>query len=314
MSYIPIFARLTKGTMKNIKIALALTILFGVSTQVLAQGLHFGIRAGINYAEYLGPKETNEKYTLNNGFHFGLNVEYAFDDIVSLKGEFMYIQNGTKQKYEGPSYYFFNIDRASHPEVDPGQRVLIEDDLSLDLNVSNAYVGIPITAHFRTLDKWDIYGGAYVNFMVSSIGQGILEFGGTDTLTINHQFQQGLDHNYRSDIGGPSDFPAYTNNRPILLISDDFDTFTQSIAGSYYQFPEKTANAFRGIDYGVVAGVNYFLNPGLYLGLRAELGLRDITDNRMDRSLGAINADESLIFRDDYDRHFGLNLSLGFRF
>lgn len=296
--------------MQKIKIVLATFFIVGLWSQVVSQGLHFGIRAGVNYAQYLGPQEANETYKLNNGFHFGMNVEYSLNDIVSIKTEFMYIQNGTKQEYDGESYYFFQQD----PPVQDVDRILIKDNLNLDLDISNAYIGIPITAHFRTLDKWDFYGGVYFNFMVSSIGRGMIEFGGDDSETIDHQFIQGLDYNYRRDIAGTSGFPGYANNRFIRLISDGIDSQVIRFAGAYYQYEEKPANAFRGIDYGAVAGANYFLNPGLYLGLRVEYGLRDITDDRVDRSLININADNSLLLRDDNDRHLGLNLSLGFRF
>lgn len=295
--------------MQQLRIIVLSLCMMGMLGSMTGQGLHFGIRAGLNYSKFLGPLEkegADERFKLNNGFHFGMMIEYEVSDIVSFRTELLYTQNGNKQKYDGTSYYRFPIGVSGELT-----RVSVIDSVDIDLDISNAYVSIPITAHFRTLEKWDIYGGAYVNFMVSSIGRGILRFGGSDTLTIDHQFQQGLNYNYRTDteVG----FRSFGNSN-IGIRANGLDVNLPSFVGAYYQHDEKNGNAFTSVDYGLVAGINYFLNPGLYIGLRCEYGMRDITNDRMDRSLRSLNDDNTFQFRDDDDRHLGFNISLGFRF
>lgn len=58
----------------------------------------FGIRAGLNYTKFSGPLEqgVNETNSLSNGFHFGVNYAYKFADRLSVKGELLYTQIGTK--------------------------------------------------------------------------------------------------------------------------------------------------------------------------------------------------------------------------
>lgn len=61
-------------------------VISGISAQ------SFGIRAGLNYTSFSGPLEegVNEKYSISDGFHFGVNYAYKFADDFSLKGELLY--------------------------------------------------------------------------------------------------------------------------------------------------------------------------------------------------------------------------------
>lgn len=291
--------------MQRLKVLLFSFVLMSISGTIIGQGVHFGIRAGLNMSQYIGPSEedADDRFALNNGFHFGMMVEYELNDFLALRTEIMYTQNGTKKQYDGTSYYLFPINN--------GSRIPVIDSLDLDISISNAYISIPLTLHLRTLEKWEFYGGAYANFMISSIGRGILNFGGSDEETIDHQFQQGLNYNYRKDdVESAITFGNYL----IELRANGVDSDVPAFVPAYYNYDSKRGNAFTNIDLGLTAGLNYFLNPGLYIGLRVEYGLRDITNNDMDISYRSLAEDNTLIFRDDDDRHLGFNLSLGFRF
>lgn len=284
------------------KILIVISILFWAGFLV-GQGYYIGIRAGTNYTKFNGPSEmgAREEFKTANGIHFGLGLGYKLNDLMSIKTEIMYTQNGSKYEFEGDSYYPFLLSDGVF---------IVYDSLDLKMDISNAYLHVPLTFNIQTLGKYEFYGGAYVNFMISPIGTGILKFGGRSKDSENHQFEQGQDHRYFSDRAGES--APFAGQ--IFIIVDERDVNIPSLVGGYYNFSNKVANTYHTIDFGLVGGFNYYLNRGLYLGLRVEYGLRDVTNNRMDVSRTTLNLDESYVFREDNDRHIGLNLSLGFKF
>lgn len=290
---------------------------FFVFTLFFAQSIdaqmHFGIRAGLNYSKFLGPSEEDvvDEFNVSGGFHFGLNFLYDLNEFVSIGTELTYTQNGSKQKYQGDSYYVFN--------TETNNRFVVRDSSVINMNYSNAYIHIPLTINVRTLEKWEFYGGGYINFLVSPLGTGSWRFGTSnisDTERLYHTFDQGQDHRYGSDQAGQfnarsAGINLQVNNQIISL---------PSLVGGYYLFPSgiddptKPGKRFATIDVGLTAGINYFINRGLYIGLRGEYGLSDLTNNDVDYSYKDVNADGSLIFKEDKDTHFGINVSLGFRF
>jgi hypothetical protein len=267
---------------------------------VKAQGLNFGIRAGLNYASFLGDKTPEESRGLTNGFHFGINVGYELNDLFFLRGEILYTQQGTSYEYSGDGYYIFNT-------LTDG-RFVIQDSTNVKLDISNAYVSIPLTAHISALEKWEFHAGAYVSFLVSPIGAGTLRFGSREN--VNHIFEQGLNFNYRSDEPAESNIFA----QPILLIVNGQDASVPDLVGAYYLFQEDRGNFINKLDYGITGGVSYFLNRGLYVGLKGWYGLKDITNNAVDYSLSRLNPDGSFQYSDDFDRNLNIDVSIGFKF
>ena len=289
--------------MKRFHIILISVLAFStlMTSKAYSQDLLFGIRAGLNYAKILGPAQEGvvETNAFNNGFHFGITVGYQMNEFISFRSEILYVQNGTKYKYEGESYHVFNI--PSNP------RYAVFDSSKLNLDVSNAYVSLPLTIHIRTLDRWEFHAGVYGSILVSPIGAGKLRFG-TD---INYEFEQGQDHDYDSDLAGML-FNPFIND--ILLIVNGEDSAVRSIANAYDQYVVKDGNKYNKFDYGITGGISYYLNRGLFLGLKFDYGLKDLTNNRMDRSLKELGPDGEFILREDFDRNFGFHVSLGFTF
>lgn len=281
-------------------------VLFSIlCLQGMAQDYNIGVRAGLNYSKFQGPSEegVTEKFSLASGFHFGFSFTYNLNEFLGLRTELAYNQAGSKYKYEGDSYYIFrNSERVPTPTQ------IVYDSSRFNLDVSNAYFSIPLTLHLRTLEKFEFYGGGYVNFLISSIGAGNLRFGSDEFP--QHTFTQGNNHNYKSDVAGGVGQGA----GQVLVLANGVRKPEYSQVGAYYFQTTKEGNLYKSVDYGLIAGVAYYLNPGLYFGLRANFGLRDITNNLMDISRKELDENDGFILKSDDDRNLDIQLSIGFKF
>lgn len=261
----------------------------------------FGVRAGLNQSTLLGPSLGAEDYSFSTGFHFGISYSYNFSDVLALRSEIAYIQNGFNYNYEGDG--FFILRTAETTVYEKG---------SVELNIDNSlgYISLPVVLNAKINRKWQVNGGVYMNFLVSPIGQGQLRF-------VSHEnpedivFRQQQDYQYFNDEarGG-------TNGRltPIGVIVDGEVVNINRFAGAYYQHGEKNGNLINGFDFGLTAGIDYFINKGFYIGLSFDYGLLDVTNNNVDYQRDALNDDNTLNFSDDRDTHLGLKASIGFRF
>lgn len=267
----------------------------------------FGVRAGLNFDTYSGPQENaGESYGIGGGFHFGINYSYHVSDLFSMVFEIGYTQNGTSYKYQGDSYFIIREEDLTVWE--PGTR-------DMELGISNGYIMLPVLANYRVSDKFEVFGGAYANFLVSptASGQFLFESSNVREEKFNDiRFIQSLDYSYGSDealegirINGQRDIGVYINGEEVYF---------PKIAGAYYQAAEKRASLINSIDAGLITGFNYFINRGFYAGLRFEYGLTDITDDRADVSISELDENNQLIYRADNDTHVGVNVSIGFRF
>ena len=269
--------------------------------QLNAQDFDFGIRAGLSYSKFVGPTDNHgmESYSFNGGFHFGVNFRYNFSKFFSIQTEFLYNQNGNKYDFSGVGYYIF-------PGAGDGRASVI-DSSWVSYKNSNAYLTFPFTAHIRTLEKWEFFGGAYVGFLVSPVATGDWIFG---EVGADHAFDQLIDYNFNKDEVG--EFNVFSNTIAIIVNGENYDL--PRIVGAYFFYEQKPANRLKSVDLGLTGGISYYLNPGLYLSVRADYGFTDITNNNVDISLSQLNSDGSFIYQEDKDSHFGLHFSLGFKF
>lgn len=291
--------------MKITKLLFAFVLAF-VSITIQAQT--FGVRAGLNYSTFLGPTESSdntiEKYGISNGFHFGLSYAYDFTDLFSLRSEIVYIQNGSSYELDGDSYYI--IRQVNKTTIEKGT-------VDYDLNISNAYISIPIMANYRINRKWEIFGGPYVNMLIGPTGRGKLRFESYDRPN-DITFRQSLDFNYGSDDDRQIFGYSPSSSDDIGIRVDGEDISLRRFAGAYTRQGTKTGNKFNFLDIGLTAGAHYFLNRGFFVGFQVDFGLVDLTNNDVDFSLKDVNPDNSFQFSDDKDTHFGLHASFGFRF
>lgn len=273
---------------------------FTFSLSISAQS--FGIRAGLNYTKFSGPLEqgVSERFSLANGFHFGVNYAYKFADDLSIKGELLYTQIGTKYNYEGESFYKIPIGNAFSYEK--GRSVI-------EMKISNAYISIPVTFQWQASKKLELFAGGYVSYLVGPKGNGTIYFEQSDSLF----FKQSLIHNYSSDAAGgiatsTTGASIWLDGKVITLARD---------AGAYYNLlaNEKEASLYKRFDYGITGGFNYFINKGFYVGFKYDYGLTDVTNDKADFLKKTFDEENNLSVKaNHFDRNLGLEVSFGFRF
>ena len=119
-----------------------------------AQGYNIGIRAGISQSMFSGPSEANvnESFKLNNGFHFGINFQWNFNDLIGIRSEIMYNQIGSDYEFTSPDgYYIFDLVN--------NDRFVLRDNTEIQLSHSNAYISFPQTFHVSVGDRFEVFAG-----------------------------------------------------------------------------------------------------------------------------------------------------------
>lgn len=285
----------------NIRTYITFIVFSLITLSTSAQRYNLGVRAGLNYSKFLGPAEEGvmEGSRLNNGIHFGFTFSYKFTERFGLKTELGYSAIGSRDSLVGESYYIFgiganNIDKTGY--------------VKKNLDVSNSYINIPFHAYVFPIKKLELFGGPYIGFLINPTAGGQLEFDDRSD-DLKFSFIQSLDYNYYTDDARR----GQGFDRTITVVVDDQTILMPRIAGAYYQFSEKDGGRFNFFDMGISAGAQYYINKSFFAGFRADLGLLDITRRKMDVAFGALD-NGTYIFRDDFDRNFSMQFSLGFKF
>ena len=281
---------------------------------LIAQEYHFGIRGGTNFGKLVGPSEdgVDESYSWGNGFHFGIEALYSFNDYISLGTEIIYNQVGSNYSYQGQSYHIF---------VDADNYILTNDDVKYELNISNSYLNIPLNIYLRPIKKLEFKFGGYIGFLISPTANGKMTFG--------NKFNQTLNYNYYTDKTVNPYEINYDSPVTVLTTGENGEEIkrnTTKVAKAYYQYVNEgdyeNGSLYNVMDFGLNTSINYFLNSSLYLGVNLQYGLADLTNDDLDRSLKSIGGNDDsyfdgedyLIYRDDFDKNFNIQISLGFRF
>lgn len=281
------------------------TLLFLLfSTTLAAQEFSAGFRAGLNFATFIGPSEVDtegsdlENYTLASGFHVGGMANLKFTDQFTLRGELIYTQKGGNYEFNGPSFWVF--------DATDGSTLVAEGERSTLLSITNSYIDIPIMAVGR-FGRFEVSGGASVGFLVSSRGSGELRFNGsTRRGTPVDPFTVALDFNYLQGRADTDEFNSQTVEGKNLLVP--------SSLSAYYQFADGGVNRYNTLEVGLIGGAAFFLNQGLFLGLRAQYGLTDVTSSESDVSRYQLDESDNYRPLSDDDRNLVLQVSVGFSF
>ncbi|GLR18083.1 outer membrane beta-barrel protein [Portibacter lacus] len=290
--------------MKLKGLCLSILIVFTV-TSINAQRYNIGIRAGLNYSKILGPSEEGmiEGHGLNNGIHFGLTYAYKLTDKFGVKTELAYSSVGSKDSIIGDSYYIFGIAVDNNVQKGYAKRTFER---------TNSYINMPFHAYYKPNDKFEIFGGIYVGFLINPTSGGTLKFDDQSDET-KFSFIQSLDYNYYSDK--PLTDPDYRSKGTgaITTIVGDNTYQMPQVAGAYYQFTNKDGGLYKWFDAGLSGGVSYYINKSFFASVRVDYGLMDITRKAMDVSYKELNGSE-YILRDDYDQNLSFQFSVGFKF
>ena len=274
--------------------------------------MNIGIRAGLGQNKFRGPVEEGEDFGFAGGFHFGINFQWNFNDFIGIRSEVVYNQTGSSYTLDtDEGFYLFE------PLGENDGNILIRDESLIMLDHSNAYIQFPQTFHVSIIpDKFEVFAGGYVGFLVSPVATGNILFGG-ESAEQEHSFRQGLNFNYFSD-DADSRFATFNGPNPlndieIRALGQDVDLREFENSFDLFRFNIEESR-FLSIDYGLIFGGSYYLNRGLYLMGRVEYGLRDITRNTVDYSFAQVNDNQTPVFKEDSDTNLGIYLSIGFRF
>jgi hypothetical protein len=276
-----------------------------LALSINAQRYNIGIRAGLNYSKIMGPQEEGmiETHALNNGIHFGLTYAYKITDRFGVKTELAYSAVGSKDSIKGDSYYIFGINQQNTVKEGYAERYYER---------TNSYINIPIHAYFKPTEKIELFGGIYMGFLINPKAGGTLKFDDQSDET-KFSFIQSLDYDYYSDRS-PSDTKYRSKGTgAITTIINDQPILLPQVAGAYYQFTNKDGGLYNWFDAGLSGGFQYYINKSFFAGMRADYGLMDITRTKMDVSFRELDGQQYNL-RDDFDRNFSMQISLGFKF
>jgi hypothetical protein len=271
-----------------------------------AQEFSGGFRAGLNFTTFNGPLDMGadgaelEAFEYSNGFHVGAMGTLRFTDIFGLRAELLYSQKGGVYNYNGDSFWIFTPTNGSESFVATGNR-------ETTLEVTNSYIDIPVMGVAR-FNKFEISAGMSLGFLVASRAAGETRFAGASSQgDIITPFLLALDYNYFNDPFQQGEstpvFRRDIDNQPVEI---------PQTLGAYYQEEASDENLYKTLDLGLVGGVSYYLNRGLFLGLRLNYGLSDITNTSRDISRQVVNSPSDFVTRDDNDRNLNIQVSVGF--
>jgi len=291
--------------MKNIFTGLILLLAI---TLVNAQEIGYGFKAGLNFSTIQGESEMDgegmdlESFKNNTGFQIGGIINFKIVDAFGIRTELLFSQKGGRYNYNGQSYQRLFLTN--------GDEFMTEGLKEIDLNITNAYIDIPVMGYVK-VNKWlEISAGANIGFLVASSAAGELRYSGNTAAGVE-EFVVSLDYKYFSDA--PEEAKLLVDEPIIREVMNQFIEIPRGF-GAYYDLSEgDETGLYNTIDLGVLAGINIYLNQGLSLGARMNYGLIDITKNDLDRSQFELN-DGQFIYREDMDRNISLQTFLTFSF
>ncbi len=277
--------------------------------------LKYGFKTGLNFARISGPSENSsaganlESWKTLTGFHIGLSLGYKIDEYFSVRGELLYTKRGGKYTFDGESYRIFNAD---------GNSVLTTGTSRYLINVNNAYLDLPVTFSGRWKDL-ELTVGGYAGLLIQSVGDGSLIYSCKTALNNpvpnpnkpDEKLEFNLDYNYRKDDPGAGGEGTST----VTATVDGKIVQLPKTIGAYYDYPEDKGNLYNSLDYGLVAGMSYYLSRSLFISARIQYGLADITNNDADISKNrTANGATQLLYQSDTDRNVVIQVSVGFSF
>ncbi|MFK8102230.1 MAG: outer membrane beta-barrel protein [Saprospiraceae bacterium] len=280
------------------------------TSSAVAQEWGYGFKTGLNFSQIVGDAESAdgnslESFGTRTGFHVGGGVVAKITDFFGLKAGLVYTQKGTAYKYSGKSFKTFT---ASTDET-----IFTTGTRNVALDITNSYLTIPIMAYVKILDRrLELFGGVELGFLVRSRGEGELRYEGvTPTGSVLNEYTQILVYDYFKDEPGQAADEAGLD--PIIFILDGKSVILDKEVGAYYERTEKDGSYYNIFDVGLVAGTNYYINRGLYLGFTFTYGLLDASNNDFDFSK-LTSENGTLVPRNDIDHNINYQISIGFGF
>lgn len=289
------------------KLWIFIFLLVGTFFAAQAQEFTYGFKAGLNFGKFVGgTSETDnagtslEETSYGTGFHVGAIGNLSLTDYFGLRAELLYSQKGSDYKFVGPSYFIF-----PNPT---GGRIVATGSRDMLIDVTNSYIDLPLLGYAK-FGRFEIMAGANVAFLISSSGDGGISFSG-QTLTGEPVSMV----NFNADYNFIGDKPGEGIGSELITVTIAGQPIeVPQTLGAYYEFANDPGNLYNRFDLGLIGGVSFYLNNGLYINGRINYGLTDVTNNDVDVSLTTLN-NANFINRSDDDRNFVIQTSIGFRF
>ncbi|MEM9991208.1 MAG: outer membrane beta-barrel protein [Bacteroidota bacterium] len=283
---------------KHITLLFAILFLLLTTRQAMAQENSFGFKAGLNFSQFTkGELEAGEANSNVSGFHIGILMNTAFTDNFGLRSELLYAQRGNSYTYEGDSYFIFSPSDL---------RISTRGTRNVALTVSNKYIQLPIMGYAK-FGRIEFMGGVYGSLRIGSLGDGTMTYQ-SDALG-NEAREFILAYSYgRDEAGGFDDTveTVFINGNRVEIPSE---------LGAYYEYANTpTQHLYKALDFGVVGGAAFYLGKALFIQVRAEYGLADVTNDDTDISIAQLSDNNNLLKRMDDDRNFTIHTAVGFRF
>ncbi|RMB63870.1 PorT family protein [Dokdonia sinensis] len=187
--------------------------LFVCCSYLAGAQIHFGPKAGVNFARLAG--DDGESIKLRTSFHAGAFVEFEVSERFSLQPELYYSSQGAKQDFR-----FNQGDVSSTLEVTQQQDYLVE----------------PLLAKFYATDRLFIEAGPQIGFLLKATGEtsGVVEIEDEDIedFTTNTDFALNLGVGYRFEtnlfvyarfiagLTNVNDAEAFANENPSINEDD----------------------------------------------------------------------------------------------
>ena len=292
--------------MINNPLKTGITLLLLAFTLSAQAQLQFGFRAGLNNSTIdseseLSPVDGSEldAFTTSTGFHLGMAFGYELYDFMGFRGEFLYNQKGYTYAYNGQAYQYF--------ESTNGEPILTTGTKTYAIQNSNAYIDFPISVYFRPIKKIEVSFGAGLGFLVSSFGNGQLEY---TNISGNIEDQTwDLRHNYfRDEAGG-----AVISNVENINIAGQFARKNVS-TGAYYNYDELDGKFFNTVNLNLHGEISFFLNSSVFLSARYFYGLSDVTNDFYSVKQSELDEEMNPIPNPQNNRSLSTQFSLGFYF
>ena len=283
-------------------------LLLALATPLTAQEFSGGFRAGLNFVSFDGDLESSDIddmtfETLNRttGFHVGATFAFAFTDLFGLKADLMYNQKGGERRYAGPSYFYLYVDEDD--EVGD----VIFGDVQAEIDVVNSYIDIPVTAYYR-IGPVELEGGFSAGLLVNSRASGGLTYTNTSF---------GTDERIVFNVDGSFFDDEFAGAAVSTLAETPLPRTTvipPAVVGTYYN-SDRNDPLYRRLDFGLIGGIAFYMNNGLFLGARYQHGLTDVTREDNDLRITRTSQQNGRAFNnDDKDYNRAYQVSVGFRF
>ena len=294
------------------KILTLLILMLGISG-VQAQNLGYGFKAGLNFNRFNTDNiRPGEEFVGVTGFHIGAVFGYKFTDLTGMRAELLYSVRGGRIRYDNTNN-FENRD-AFLLTAESGQEFIITGLRQSTLRINNSYIEIPLTFYYKPAKWLEFSVGAQAGVRVASTGLGQMIVNGRTELDGQEFDVQQLNFNLEYDFGKDSFEDEVIGAGFIDLAGER--VLVPGTLNAYSEFDEDYGELYETLDYQLIGGMSLFLNQGLFLGGRVNVGLKDVTRNEADR-INLITEDGTGIesrVQNDIDKNFAVQVSIGFIF